>query len=252
MLNSSVIRSFLSVCIFTIFGLFSSLVSAQVHDQVSPKVKKAILTQLSKVIQNPQQAEVTATPLKELYQVTLGPMVVYMTADGQYLVMGKILDLKNGVNLTERAKAKAVKSALSKVPESNMIIYPAKGQAKHFITVFTDIDCPYCHRLHKEVPKLNTAGITVRYLSYPRAGIGSRSYDKAVSVWCAKDRAEAMNQAMQGKITPRTCQNTVANQFELAQAFQVNGTPTIILESGQIIPGYIPAQKLIQLLNQKK
>ncbi len=252
MLNFLTVRRLSVIFFLSFYSLFSSLASAQVDNQVSSEVKQAILTQLSKVIQNPQQAEISPTPLKDLYQVTLGPMVVYMSGDGQYLVMGKILDLKNGINLTEQAKAKAVKAALAKVPESSMIIYPAKGEAKHFITVFTDIDCPYCHRLHKEVPKLNAAGITVRYLSYPRAGIGSRSYDKAVSVWCAKDRAEAMNNAMKGKIQPKTCDNTVANQFELAQAFQVNGTPTIILDSGKVIPGYIPAQKLIQLLKQQQ
>lgn len=234
------------------FTSMAASAEADTTTAVPSQVTQAIKSQLGKMIDNVNQAQITPTPLKNLYQVTLGPMVVYMSGDGQYLITGKIIDLKNRVDLTAQAKEKAVKEALAKVPERSMIIYPAKGEQKHVITVFTDIDCPYCHKLHKEIPKLNAAGVTVRYLSYPRAGIGSNSYQKAVSVWCAADRGKAMDQAIQGKITPKNCENTVANQYQLAQTFEVTGTPTIILDNGRVIPGYVPAEKLIQVLNQGK
>ena len=246
--------------LFSVMLLAVSLASFQAHAanssdaKIPSQVRQAIQAQLSKIMAGTDQPEVKieATPIQNLYQVTLGPMVVYMSGNGQYLFTGKIIDLAHRVNLTDLARQKAVKATLAKVPESSMIIYPAKGQQKHVITVFTDIDCPYCHKLHQEIPKLNAAGITVRYLSYPRAGIGSKSYQKAVSVWCASDRNQAMNDAMQGKITSKNCQNTVADQYQLAQVFNVSGTPTIILEDGRVIPGYIPTEKLIQLLNSSQ
>lgn len=198
-------------------------------------------------------AQITATSVPGLYQIQVGMTVVYMSQDGKYLVNGNMIDLDAGKNLTKDALTTARKIALEAVDKSSLIVFPAKGgedKAKHTITVFTDIDCPYCEKLHKEVPALNDAGVNVRYIAYPRAGLGSPSYFKAVSVWCAKDQQKAMDNAMAGiKPDDKQCANPVNQHLKYAEKFEVNGTPNIILENGELLPGYVPAKKLLAILN---
>jgi len=136
--------------------------------------------------------------------------------------------------------------------EENMIIFPAKN-SKHTISVFTDIDCGYCRKLHNEIDQYNAKGITVRYLAFPRAGIGSPSYDKAVSVWCEKDRQAAMTRSKSGETLPKaSCKNPVAEEYELGQLLGVNGTPALVLDNGSLLPGYVPANRLVRVLNEAK
>ncbi len=196
------------------------------------------------------QAKISETKIPGLYQVQLGLTVVYMSADGNYLMNGNMIDLANDKNLTRSVQAETRKSMLSKIPESSMILYPAKDE-KHTITVFTDIDCPYCKKLHKEIPALNKAGVTVRYIGYPRAGLNSPSYNKAVSIWCSADRAKMMDDAMKG-MSPeaKSCENPVRNHMMQAQIFGVNGTPNIIFDNGNMVPGYAPAQEIIKMLKE--
>jgi len=213
--------------------------------------KQVIQAQLNKIIPNAPQAQIEPSVVSGLYEVSVGPMVIYMTADGQYVFNGSLINLETRENLTDTAKSEARKEAMSKVAIDSMIVYPAKGDEKHHITVFTDIDCPYCHKMHKEIPALNEAGITVRYLSYPRAGMGSPSYKKAVSVWCSDKPAEQMNLAMKGQaIEPKNCKNPVAEHMQQAQVFGVNGTPNIILDNGAMLPGYVPAKEVIKILQR--
>lgn len=232
-----------SVMALLVTGLFSSAVLAD--------EKKVIQAQLQKIIPNAPQADIQPSVIKGLYEVSVGPLVIYMSADGKYAFNGSLINLDTRENLTDIAKSKARTEAMAKIPESSMIVYPAKGEQKHFVTVFTDIDCPYCHKLHKEIPELNEAGISVRYLAYPRAGMNSPAYFKAVSAWCAKDPAKAMDDAMAGKSLEKTqCENPVAKHMQQAQYFGVNGTPNIVLDNGRLIPGYVPAKELIQIFNR--
>ncbi|MDG6773550.1 thioredoxin fold domain-containing protein [Thiomicrorhabdus sp. ZW0627] len=212
--------------------------------------KQVIQDQLKKIIPNAPQADIKPSVVPGLYEVSVGPMVIYMTADGKYAFNGSLINLETRENLTDRAKSEARKLAVDKIPTDSMIIFPAKGEQKHYITVFTDIDCPYCHKLHQEVSALNEAGVTVRYLAYPRSGLGSPSYFKAVSVWCAADRTKALDDAMSGKpVANKPCENNpVANHVQQAQYFGVNGTPNIILDNGRLIPGYVPSKELLQIL----
>lgn len=198
------------------------------------------------------KAKVSATEIPGLYQIQLGMTVVYMSKDGKFLVNGSVVNLDTQTNLTKQAQSVVRKAALADIPEKSMIVYPAKegkDKAKHTITVFTDIDCPYCAKLHKEIPELNKAGINVRYLAYPRAGMGSASYSKAVSVWCADKPNQSMDDAMVG-IPPenKQCLNPVRDHMMQAEVFEVNGTPNIILDNGELLPGYVPAKKLIEML----
>ncbi|WP_019556865.1 DsbC family protein [Thiomicrorhabdus arctica] len=232
------------------FLLSVTLVSSVVINTATADTA-AIKAQLKTMLPNAPEAIITATPIKDLYQVQVGMTVVYMSTDGKYLLNGNLIALETRDNLTDLAKSHARQSAMQKISESSMIIYPAKGKQTHFITVFSDIDCPYCAKLHKEIPALNEAGITVRYLSYPRSGMGSPSYHKAVSVWCAKDSVKAMDNAMLGKpVANKVCVNPVRDHMMEAKYFEVNGTPNIILDSGELLPGYVPAKELIKILDE--
>lgn len=194
---------------------------------------------------------ITPTPAQGLYEVVYGARVFYLTEDGQYLIDGQMIDLNKRTNLTEERRAKARLKALASIDESSMIIFAPKGETKHTISVFTDIDCGYCRKLHQEMPELNKLGIKVRYLSFPRAGIDSPSYDKAVSVWCAKDRKQAMNDAkLNNKIEAKTCENPVRQHMAMGEMVGVTGTPAIVLEDGRLMPGYAPAQKLLEILDK--
>src|SRR5690606_31693536 len=175
-----------------------------------------------------------------------GGRVLYMSGDGQYLMQGYLYQMRDGgmVNLTEQAESAAVARQLNALPRNEMVIFAPKNPRTH-ITVFTDTDCGYCQLLHKEVPELNRQGVEVRYVAYPRAGVGSSTYKDLVSVWCAKDQQEAMNQAKaRKKIPAATCDNPVEAQYKLGQMIGVQGTPAIFLANGQLIPGYQPADKL--------
>ncbi|MGV8843496.1 MAG: DsbC family protein [Pseudomonas sp.] len=196
---------------------------------------------------------IAPSPLAGIYQVQLqGGRLLYASADGQFLIQGSLLQLKDGqaVDLTAQAQSQGIVKELDKIARKDMVVFTPKV-AKTHITVFTDTDCVYCQKLHSEVPELNRLGIEVRYLAFPRQGVGSHGYNGLVSVWCAKDQQAAMTQAKSRKELPAgTCDNPVAQQYQLGQLLGVNGTPAIILADGQMIPGYRPAAELAKLALQ--
>ena len=131
-----------------------------------------------------------------------------------------------------------------------IVIGPDKP--KRTLTVFTDVDCGYCAKFHLDVPALNKQGVKVRYLFYPRTGINSESYRRAVAVWCADDRVKAIGIAKAGgKLNMKTCPNPVASHYQLGQRLDINGTPSIFLDDGKVLPGYVPAPRLLGILGLK-
>lgn len=181
-----------------------------------------------------------------------GGMVLYVNESGDHFFAGDLYFVESAgfVNATEKARTGERKQLLDSLDESEMIVFaPAKDMIRQTITVFTDIDCGYCRKLHQEVPELNRLGIAVRYLAYPRAGVGSGSYDKAVSAWCADNQQLAMTRSKAGQeIEKKTCSNPVAAQFALGDQFGVNGTPAILYEDGTLQPGYLPASEMARRL----
>ena len=154
--------------------------------------------------------------------------------------------------ITENRLSELKVAALAAVGEDQMIIYGPED-AKDTVTVFTDIDCGFCRKLHSEMAKYNDEGIRIRYLFYPRAGIGSESYNKAVSVWCAEDRKAAMDKAKAGgEVERKTCENPVEAHYELGQTMRLSGTPALILEDGEMVPGFVPPDKLRKALDQRR
>lgn len=190
------------------------------------------------------------SPIQGLYKVFMPPRVFYISADGQYAVDGDLIDLKSGTNVTQAERQKSLVNAVNIMGENTMITFKAKN-SKHTINVFTDIDCGYCRKLHKAIPEYNKLGISVRYLAYPRAGLGSDSYKKAVSVWCADDKRSALTLAKSGVNMPeRSCDNPVEKHMQLGNMIGITGTPAIVLESGRLIPGFVPPVRLSGILNQ--
>lgn len=192
---------------------------------------------------------VEETPVDGLYAAVLGGRVVYVTADGEYLLDGELVDVDRGRSLTEDIRRELRLQRLKELGESRMIVYEPPGEVRHEVTVFTDIDCPYCRRFHRRIEDHLARGIRVRYVFMPRAGRDSASYDKAVSVWCADDRQRALTRAKLGEHVPeRRCDNPVDAGLRLARTFDVRGTPTFVTETGRLVTGYRSPDELAALL----
>lgn len=184
-----------------------------------------------------------------LYQVNLANGDrIYSVEGGAYLLTGDLyqVDGPNLVNLTEQARNADRLAALDALdPEGVLIFGPTDGPAKAVIHVFTDIDCGYCRKLHDEIDQYTARGIEIRYLAFPRAGVGSASYDKYVSAYCNADPLAALTDAKAGRPVPAaSCDNPIAAQFQLGQRMGVSGTPSMVMDNGQMIPGYVPAPEL--------
>lgn len=193
-------------------------------------------------------AQIQPSPVDGLYQVFTDRGVLYVTQDGSKLFHGNLYDLDQGMkNLTELALA-APRLEMLKPFEQDMLVYKAKNE-KHVVTIFTDVDCGFCRKLHNQMQGYNDLGITIRYLAYPRAGIPSANADEMQAVWCAKDPLKAMTEAKAGgNVKSASCDIDIAKQFQLGQAFGVNGTPAIVLENGVMVPGYQPPADLLRTI----
>ena len=191
-----------------------------------------------------------------MFEIELGSgEVIYSDAKGEYFLLGQLYQLsddKGFVNLSELKANEQRKIALAKVPDADKVIYKAQGDEKSIISVFTDVDCPYCRKLHQEVPALQKMGITVEYLAFPRQGPGTPAFKKMENIWCSADRLEAMTMSKKGgEVDAPACDNPVLQQFELGQKVGVTGTPAIVTQEGRLIPGYMPADKLAAMLGIK-
>ncbi|MET0065028.1 MAG: DsbC family protein [Candidatus Thiodiazotropha sp.] len=219
-------------------------------DGVPNEVQQKIRLGVEGIVKDAQITSIQQSAVDGLYEVMLGTQMVYVTGDGRYLLSGLLYDLAKREDLTSPKVALAKAQAIEAVGEDKMVVF-APEKTLHTITVFTDIDCGYCRKLHAEIQDYNDLGIRVRYMMYPRAGVGSASYDKAVSVLCADDPKAAMTLAKAGdEIEKKQCDNPVKQHYELGKDLGVTGTPAIFLESGDMLPGYMPAQKMNQILTK--
>jgi thiol:disulfide interchange protein DsbC len=193
---------------------------------------------------------ISETPIESLLMVQVGGEVYYTTMDGKYLVQGRLIDMDTREDLTETAKADIRRNLLAKADAKSQITF-APADTKYDLTVFTDIDCGYCRKLHAQIDEYNQQGIAIHYMAFPRAGIGSHSYDKAVSVWCASDQRNALTQAKLGaEPDPAQCDNPVEEQYELGRDIGVTGTPSLLMSDGRMIPGYVPPEQLRERLDK--
>lgn len=204
----------------------------------------AVEAKIRGLVPNAKTIAISETPIEGILQVQINSDIVYVTADGQYLLQGQIMDIDTKDNITDQAKSGIRLSLLTDLNQDEQITFSPE-EAKYDLLVFTDIDCGYCRKLHNQMAGYNEQGIAIHYMAFPRAGIGSDSYDKFVSVWCSVDQKEALTLAKNGTDPlPQKCPNPIADQYELGREVGVTGTPALVTSDGTLIPGYMPPQQL--------
>jgi thiol:disulfide interchange protein DsbC len=225
----------------------SSALAAEAAAKTTPDPRGMIAKKFPGV----KAEDIRPSPIGGVYEVLLGADTAYVSADGRYIIAGDLYEIDTRKNLTEAGRSTARIKALSKLDERDMIVFKP-AVVKHTITVFTDVECGYCRKLHGEVAELNKLGIEVRYAAYPRAGPGTDDWRKMEAVWCSKDRRNAITQAKLGKdVKGENCGATpVAKQFELGEGMGVRGTPAIFTKTGNYIGGYLPPEDLLKQLEE--
>jgi thiol:disulfide interchange protein DsbC len=228
--------------------LIATLTSAAVYAEDTD-----IATALKAVNPNIKVDTIAPSPMPGVLEVTLASgETLYSSQNGEYFVLGQLFQVKGGslVNISEEKKNVQRKQWLSEIDEKDTLIFPAVGEEKAVLHVFTDVDCGYCRKLHNEIGDINALGISVHYLGYPRAGIGSPSYQKLKDAWCAEDPKKALTELKQGgSVASVACDTTaIEDQYALGQKMGVNGTPALLTAEGRLIPGYMPAKRLAREL----
>lgn len=194
--------------------------------------------------------DVKPSPIPGMYEVGIGADTAYVSADAKYVISGDLYEIDSRTNLTEAGRAVARSKALAKLDERDMIVF-APQTTKYTITVFTDVECGYCRKLHSQIAELNQLGVRVRYVAYPRQGPGSSDWHKMQAVWCAKDRKAAITQAKQDQeVKSAPCSDPVQKQYQLGEELGIRGTPAIFTPAGDYIGGYLPPAKLVQQLQE--
>ena len=192
-----------------------------------------------------QIGDIRETSMSGVYEVMIDGRHHHAYRSGKHLMVGEIFDLERMVSLKDERVHEMISAAVEAIGVESMLVFKPAVTKRH-VTVFTDIDCRYCRIFHRQVPDLLKAGLEIRYLAFPRAGIGSSSYDVIVSAWCSDDPNKAMTRAKNGEdIEPLICENPVASHFESGQRAGVQGTPTMVLDDGTVIPGYVETGELL-------
>lgn len=244
----------LCVVAASFFMVTSALVQAK---SLSTSTESGQLSELKTQLSTSLGIEIESlrdTPVAGLLEVVSAQGLFYISSDGKHLLQGQLFGLgKNVTNLTEQSLAKVRMDGMARL-KNDMIVYPAKNE-KHVVTVFTDITCGYCRRLHAQMDEYNEKGITVRYLAYPRAGVQdqlgneTQAFKDLRSVWCASDPNDAMDKAKAGSNVPyRLCERHIAEQYQLGRQVNVNGTPAIMFDNGFMLPGYRQPDDLLAIL----
>jgi len=218
----------------------------------SPAVNPDPREEIARHIPGASADQLHVSPVPGLWEYTHGGDIGYVTADGRYAIMGDLYDLKSNSNLTEAHRREVRLKLLAQVPENYMLVFGPKDP-KYTITVFTDVDCPYCRTLHSQMGVFNRLGIRVRYLLYPRTGPNTPAWTRAEQVWCAADRNDALTRAKLGQaLQEKPCVgNPVAATYALGREFAIDGTPAIVMTNGELLPGYLPPDVLLKHLQDE-
>jgi thiol:disulfide interchange protein DsbC len=219
----------------------------------APEAEATVTRFLRQLIGDAKIDEFAQSPIDDIWQVRIANRYVYLLEWGRYALTGDLIDLEGGRNLTELSRRLSTVEILSEFEQSDLVVFAANGEQKAVLNVFTDTSCPYCQKLHEEVDKLQDAGITVRYLPYPRGGSRGPGYQNLKSVWCAGDRKQAMTAAKQQRfddLPPGDCAaaSTVDRGYTAGNAIGIGGTPALIKSNGEKIEGYRPFEELIPMV----
>jgi thiol:disulfide interchange protein DsbC len=232
-----------------ILGACASIASSA--DQPAPTVDPRI--ELAKKIPGTTPDELHASPIPGMWEVVRGTDIAYVTSDGKYAISGDLYDLAKNDNLTEVRRKDIRMKLLATVPESDMLIFSPRDP-KYTVTVFTDVDCAYCRKLHSQIAEYNRLGVRVRYMFYPRSGPNTDSWTKAEQVWCSTNRNDALTRAKLGEElkSPKSCGNSpVGRDYAMGQQFDIRGTPAIVMNNGEMLGGYVSPMQLVQHLQGK-
>jgi thiol:disulfide interchange protein DsbC len=215
-----------------------------------PKLE-AVRAKISSMFSSIDPEHVSKSPIDGWYTVQKGSIVAYISDDGRYLLQGDLIDLDQQVNLSELSRTDARRQLVSSLADEDAILF-SPAEVKHSVTVFTDIDCTYCRKLHNEIEQYLEQGIAVRYVLYPRNGRSSRAWSTSEDVWCSADRGSALTAAkLDRKFETSSCDaSMISRHYKLGQDVGLNGTPAIVFDDGTMIAGYMPAAQLSVRLNQ--
>jgi thiol:disulfide interchange protein DsbC len=250
------LRSSLPLCaaaLLCVTGLALSAASAPTGaPQAAATPLEAELAAVASHLPGAKPEELRTTPIPGIYEFKRGAELVYVTADGRYGFAGDLYRLEDHANLSDVRRRELRLALINAVPESSMVVF-APAAPKYTVTVFTDVDCQYCRALHKQIAEYNRLGVKVRYMFYPRTGPNTASWAKAEQVWCSTDRRAALTAAKLGEtLKAAVCKpNPIADEYALGQAIGLSGTPGIVTESGELLPGYSPPDELLQELQQE-
>ena len=233
---------------FVLFGfglaglvLAADLTEGQLRQKLAKSLPQLKIEEVQR-LKNPDMFRVITQDWQELY----------VTLDGQRFILGEqfTFDARGKPKNLSRLERQTKQFKLaSQLPRNQTIVFPAKGKTKAWVLVFTDIDCGYCRKFHREIDQVNALGIEVRYAAFPRTGPNTSSFSKAENVWCATDQQTAMTLAKQGReVRSKACANPVAEQYNFGNRVGVRGTPTMFLSNGKVVPGYIPSARLAATL----
>jgi len=186
-------------------------------------------------------------------EVIVGGQVVLISDDGKYLVQGSVVDLASQKELTQSSPAlsKYRQDLLKSIKTSDRIVF-APPNPKYTISVFTDIECGYCRKLHSEIAEYNRQGIAIEYMAFPRMGLGSKDHRDMISVWCSPNRKQALTDAKGGKpVREVACRSTpVDMEYHVGQRLGISGTPAIFAPDGTQLGGYLPPDKMREALDK--
>jgi len=220
-----------------------------VHAAVADEAEQAVRDAVKKVLPNAKINAIAPSELAGFYQIVADGQVLYFSNDGKYLIHGSVFDIALHQDLGEKTLAGLRKTTMAKIPLDKQIVFAPKNP-KYQVTVFTDVDCPYCREFHKQIAEYNNRGIAVNYVLFPLA-MHKGADKKAEAVWCSTDRNTAYTDAMSGKDPgSKTCTNPVAELTEIGKSMGVDGTPAVFTADGDHLGGYISPEQLVQRLDQ--
>ncbi|MCH7502949.1 MAG: DsbC family protein [Proteobacteria bacterium] len=227
--------------------LFSQALAGEVSEDLQQVREK-----VAEMFDSIEPEHVNVSPVDGWYTIQKGSIVAYITKDGRYLLQGDLIDLDNDINLTEASRSESRRDLMASVTSDRAITF-SPTETKYSVSVFTDVECTYCRRLHSQIDEYLAHGIEVRYLLYPRNGPASRSWNTSEEVWCARDRQNALTMAkLDRKFETSNCDaSIIQDNYLMGKAIGLSGTPAIVLDNGTLIGGYLPPDALLQRLEQE-
>ena len=238
----------LSIAAIAAFAVLAVIpAAAQEVDEELEQVRQKV----NAMFQVIQPEDVTPSPIDGWYTIHRGSVIAYVSADGRYLLQGDMIDLDNNVNLSEAVRNDSRRELMSAIPDDEVIAF-SPAEVKYSVSIFTDVDCTYCRRLHSQIDEYLALGIEIRYLMYPRNGPTSPAWATAQEVWCSSDRNGALTAAKADRNFASTnCDASIIDHhYQLGQEVGLSGTPAIVFDDGTLISGYLPPDQLKERLDQ--